>query len=94
MKYKEIEKIDANTYAGKAAFALKTKVRGMLGDDLLTFTLLDFVSFMQLNNKFANKGIFITDENREEKYIEIIETGEEELINELENYIKTWDEMK
>ena len=94
MKYTEVEGIDGSTYAGKAAMAVKTKARGMFGDELLTFKLIDFVTFMQLNNKFASKGIFITDENREEKYIEIIETGEEELINELENYIELKDSIQ
>lgn len=92
--HKEIEGIDANTYAGKAAYAVKTKVRGILGDDLLTFTLLDFVTFMQLNNEFANKGIFITEKNKEEKYIEIIETGDEKLIQDLEKYIILLDNIK
>lgn len=90
----EVEGIDTNTYAGKAAVALKTKVRGILGDDLLTFTLLDFVTFMQLNNAFAAKGIFITEKNKEEKYIEIIETGDENLIQDLEQYIMLLDNIK
>lgn len=92
--YEEVEGINAETYAGKAALAVKTKVRGILGDDLLTFTLLDFVSFMQLNNEFASKGIFITEKNKEEKYIEIIETGNEKLIEKLENYITLMDNIK
>lgn len=87
MKYKEIEGIDASTYAGKAAFAVKTKLRGILGDDLLTLSLIDFVTFMSLNNKFASKGIFITDNNKEESYIKIIETGDETLITDLEKYL-------
>ena len=92
--YEEIEGIDTKTYAGKAALAVKTKVRGILGDDLLTFTLLDFVTFMQLNNAFAAKGIFITEKNKEEKYIEIIETGDENLIQDLEQYIMLLDNIK
>jgi archaellum biogenesis ATPase FlaH len=92
--YEEIEGIDTKTYAGKAALAVKTKVRGILGDDLLTFTLLDFVTFMQLNNAFATKGIFITEKNKEEKYIEIIETGDENLIQDLEKYIMLLDNIK
>jgi hypothetical protein len=92
--YEEIEGINSSSYAGKAAKAVKTKVRGILGDDLLTFTLLDFVSFMQLNNSFAAKGIFITEKNKEEKYIEIIETGDEKLISELEQYIILMDNIK
>lgn len=90
----EVEGIDTNSYAGKAALAVKTKVRGILGDDLLTFTLLDFVTFMQLNNGFAAKGIFINEKNKEEKYIEIIETGDENLIQDLEQYIMLLDNIK
>ena len=87
MNYKEIEGIDAATYAGKAALAVKTKARGIFGDDLLTFYLIDFVSLMMINNKFASKGIFITDDNKEESYIKIIETGDDTLINDLEKYL-------
>lgn len=90
----EIEGIKTDTYAGKAAKAIKTKVRGILGDELLTFTLIDLVSFMLLNNKFANKGIFITDDNKEEKYIEIIESCDEKLIEDLEKYIILLDNIK
>lgn len=91
---KEIEGIDASTYAGKAAKACKTKVRGIMGDDLLTFTLLDFVSLMMLNNKFLDKDIIITDDNKEECYIKIIEMGDESLIDDLEHYINLRDSIK
>lgn len=92
--YTEVEGIDASTYAGKAASALKMKARGIMGDDLLTFTLMDFVSLMLLNNKFLSKGIIITDDNREECYIKIIETGDDSLIVELEKYIQLRDLVK
>lgn len=94
MKYVEIEGIDASTYAGKAVKALKTKVRGILGDDLLTFKLIDFVNFIILNNKFTSKGIFITEENREDSYIKIIEMGDESLITDLEKYINLLESIK
>lgn len=90
----EIEGIDANTYAGKAALACKTKARGIFGDELLTFKLLDFVSFMIINNELASKGYIITEELREEVYIKIIETGDVELINKLEKYINLMDSIK
>ena len=92
--YTEIENIDASTYAGKAALAVKTKLRGVMGEDLLTLKLIDFVSFIMLSNKFSSKGIFITAENKEESYIKIIETGDESLINDLEKYLVLMDEMK
>lgn len=94
MGYKEVEGIDASTYAGKAALAVKTKARGIMGDELLTFKLVDFVSFMLLQNKFADKGIFITEANKEQCYIKIIELGEESLIVDLERYINILDSIK
>lgn len=94
MEYKEVEGIDASTYAGKAALAVKTKARGIMGDELLTFKLVDFVSFMILQNKFADKGIFITESNKEQCYIKIIEQGDESLIVDLEKYINILDSIK
>lgn len=92
--YKEIEGIDGTTYAGKAALAVKTKARGMFGDDLLTFKLIDFVTLLMLNNKFLSKGIVITDDNKEECYIKIIELNDESLITDLETYINLKDQIK
>lgn len=92
--YKEVEGINTDTYAGKAALAVKTKVKGILGEDLLMFTLIDFISFIQINNKFASNNIYITDQNKEEKYIEIIESGNERLIEDLEKYITLLDNIK
>ncbi len=93
-KYREIEGIDASTYAGKAAWAIKTKARGIMGDDLLIFKLVDFVSFITLQNKFASQGIFITESNKEQCYIQIIEKGDESLIVDLEKYINLLDSIK
>jgi len=93
-KMSEVEKINYYTYAGKAAKAVKVKARGIFGDDLLTFKLIDFVSIMMINNKFLSKGIAITDDNKEECYIKIIEMGDEQLINDLERYITLKDEIR
>lgn len=93
-KYKEIEGIDASTYAGKAAWAIKTKARGIMGDDLLIFKLVDFVTFINLQNKFASQGIYITESNKEQCYIQIIEKGDESLIVDLEKYINLLDSIK
>jgi len=90
---KEIEGFELDSYKGKAALAVKTKVRGIMGDDLLIFSLMDFVDLMLLNNKFADLGIFITDDNREEAYIKIIELGDPELIDDLERFINLKDSI-
>ena len=92
--YEEVESINTATYAGKAAKAVKTKVRGIMGDDLLSFMLVDFVAFMMLNTEFASRGIFITDTNKEDCYIKIIESGDEGLINKLEKYLSLRDSIK
>ena len=90
-KYTEVEGIDATTYAGKAALAAKKKARGTLGDELVIFTLVQFIQFIQLNNKFMDLGIHITDDNKEECYIKIIEMERPELIDDLELYIDLKD---
>jgi len=92
-RYQEIEDIDASTYAGRAANACRVKARGILGDDLLNFALMDFVAFMMLNTKFMDRGIFITEDNKEEAYIKVIETGDDSLINDLERYINLQDKI-
>lgn len=91
---KEVEGIDESTYAGKAVKACRLKARGIFGDELLTFHLLDFVSFLAINNKFLSKGFYITDENREEMYIKVIETGDNQLISDLETFINLRDSIK
>ena len=44
-----------------------------------------------INNYLCDKGYFIHDENREEKYLEILETGDEILIDKLEIYLNAKD---
>lgn len=90
-KVEVIEGLNTETYAGKAAKAVRTKARGIMGDDLLTFHLLDFVSFILINNRFASKGIIVTPENKEEQYIKIIESGDESLLQDLEKYLNLID---
>ena len=54
--------------------------------DKLVF--IDYLDFMILHSKLASLGFFITDENKEEKYIEILESENEELLNDLEKYLE------
>lgn len=51
------------------------------------------VEFIILNNYLLDKGFVITDENRHDKYLEIIETGDIEIIERLESYLKCRDEI-
>jgi hypothetical protein len=58
------------------------------------FTLqFDFFEFSILNNKLIDAGYIITDINREEKYLEIINTGDSVLISNLETYLEVKDRI-
>lgn len=56
-------------------------------------SITSMVFYVDALMQLADKGYFITDQNREEKYIEIIETGDEELIELLEEYLIHKDEI-
>lgn len=93
-KYEEVEGVDVSTIKGRAIYDCRVKFRGLLDGDLVVSRLIDFVNIMNLNNKFSSRGIYITDENKEESYIKIIETGEDGLIDDLEKYINLMDQIK
>ena len=48
-----------------------------------------YFRFQYLNNIFASKGIFITEENKEASYIKILEMEDEAMIKYLEEYLIT-----
>jgi predicted transcriptional regulator len=56
-------------------------------------SLIDYALYIDINNELASKGFFITDENREEKYLEILETGDDKLIDALEEFLILKDEL-
>ena len=53
-----------------------------------TIPSYNYFRYQYLNNIFASNGIFITNENREEKYIEILEKDDEALTEKLEEFLK------
>jgi len=58
------------------------------------FTLqFDFFEFNVLNNKLLDAGYIITDDNRESKYLEIINTGNTTLISILDKYLEVKDRI-
>ena len=57
-------------------------------------TGLMMFDFICINNELIDKGFVITDSNREEKYIDILETMDEELINKLEIYLNARDQIQ
>lgn len=53
----------------------------------------DFFEFQILNNQLISKNIIITDENREEEYLKIINSGDSKLIDLLEKYLEILDRL-
>ena len=51
------------------------------------------INILLLHDKFAAEGIYITNENREEKYIEILEKDDPKLLEALEKYIEALDRV-
>ena len=49
--------------------------------------------FFKLNHYLESKGFFITDENREEKYLEVINSGDAEALEKLSEYLDSLDEF-
>lgn len=94
MNFKDVEGVDATTPAGKAILKVREKFRGIAGDSgFLLINLMHLVNILILHDKFAAEGIFITNENREEKYIEILEKDDPKLLEDLEKYIEALDRV-
>ncbi len=73
---------------------LEIKKAGLLQELDLDFSnnikginFMYYINFIMLFNYFASKGIFINEENKEDKYIEILELDDEEAIEKLEEYL-------
>jgi hypothetical protein len=78
----------------EARDASVVKIRMLVTPDLSKISGFALYGFMILNNDLASNGYFITNENREEKYLEILETGDEKLIAKLEDYLNYKDEIE
>lgn len=77
--------------AKKNAVANKIKQKFLSLND--TSVLIDIIFYIDAAAELADAGYFITDKNREEKYIEIIESEDESLIDLLEEYLTIKDEI-
>lgn len=71
-----------------------SKVRMIVTPEMSKISGFALYGFMILNNDLCNEGYYITNENREEVYIKILETGDEELISKLEDYLNYKDELE
>lgn len=49
------------------------------------------IKFMLLNNRLANKGYLFTEENKEQLYLDILNSGDEALVGILDDYLVVLD---
>jgi hypothetical protein len=69
------------------------RVRMLITPALASISSLTSYSWIMLNNELNAKGYFIYDDNREETYLTILETGDDVLIAKLEEYLNHKDEI-
>lgn len=88
----QIEHIDINTYAGKALIACRTKLKGIFGDNgLIALNLIAFMEFIRCHDVLASQGYFITEDNRDEILIAIIDTQDEKLKEAAQDFVDLQD---
>lgn len=76
--------------------AIKTKAIRMMNElisNQMMISNFELFHFFKLNHYLESKGYFITDENREEKYLEVINSGDEKALEVLSEYLDSLDEF-
>ncbi len=89
----EKDKIDTLDRSKRIA---QIKMRDIISNTRLTIDKLSFMDlyeFFMLGMWFAEKGFFITEENKEEKYIEILEYATSENVTNSNEYISKLDKF-
>lgn len=74
----------------------KTHFIRIMGDsigDKLSISNFALFNFFKLNHYLESKGCFITDENREEEYLKVINSGDMEVLEKLSEYLDSLDEF-
>ena len=69
------------------------RIRALINPTLSSVSGFTFYTFMVLNNLLNSKGYYIHDDNREEVYLEILETEDSGLIDTLERYLNMKDDI-
>ena len=67
------------------------KARQMVTHQQANVSGLMMYQFININNILCDKGYFIHDDNKEEVYLQILETGDEKLIDKLEEFLNARD---
>jgi hypothetical protein len=74
-------------------FAIMFKAKEYIENRSSNADVVDYLDYIDINNELASRGFFITDSNKEEKYLEILETGDDILIDLLEEFLAIKDKI-
>lgn len=85
--------IDMFTSKKDSTFELRklrclTDVSARVNYELTVISAIELFEYFSIVASFAEKGIIINDVNREEKYLEIVSSTDEKMINLLEKYLE------
>ena len=72
---------------------LFSKINNRINYQLAKIAGIELYEYFIIVTSFAERGIIINDQNREEKYLEIISSEDEYLINLLERYLEIKDKV-
>ena len=79
--------------AGSKKEHIALELRKYLNSRMDAWSSVNMIFYVENVLQLADAGYIITDKNREEKYLEILETGDEYLIDLLEYYLNAKDDM-
>lgn len=83
----EVEGISTDTFAGKAVLACRAKILNILSSSSSPLIAeFEIARFMLLHDKLAARGYVISEDNKEEMFVKILETSPE-LFDDLERFI-------
>lgn len=85
----DVEKTDVEAAVDSAVI----RVRKLVTFELSKVSGFTLYEFNTIHTELLEEGFFITNKNREQKYIEIIETGDIEIIEKLERYLEAKDTL-
>ena len=61
--------------------------------NLNLYNIFSFIEYIDLNNYFISQGYYITDDNKEDIFIEIIEKDDEHMLDKLEKFLSIKQEL-
>jgi len=72
---------------------INIQARQFISNRMGSLSVFDFYGFTLINNELIDRGYVITNDNREQKYLEIVNTGKQILIDTLDMYLTIRDRL-